>query len=120
MMRNTVGLRRGGPGRRPGVPNKATRELRTFLQDVVYEAMDHSEFRSQLVNRIRSLSIDPRLLQLVLAYAFGKPAARVDLDVHQVTLEQIIVGRVPHDDDRPTRADGRPTARAVITAENGR
>jgi hypothetical protein len=100
-MRDISGLKRGGPGRPPGVPNKATRELRAFLQGVVQEAISDPECRKRLVERIRTLSIDTKLLQLVLVYGFGRPSSHMDVSVRQPTLEQLIAGTAL-DDDKST------------------
>ncbi len=35
MPRNTSGLRRGGPGRPPNIPNKATQELKDWAREML-------------------------------------------------------------------------------------
>ena len=75
--------------------------MRTFFQDVLEEALMDSACRERLVEQIKTLTIDPKLLQLVFAYAHGKPSAATtgDSAVRKVTLEQIIAGVVPPDID---------------------
>lgn len=89
-MRNTSGLRRGGsPGRTPGALNKSTVRLRTFLQQVLREALESPECRARLVKQIKTLSVDVKLLQTLLAYAHGKPVAVLEAEV-ELSLEAIL------------------------------
>jgi hypothetical protein len=99
-MRNTTGLRRGGPGRPPGAPNKAPAKFRALLQDIVEEAFSSPQARRHLVMQLRTLRINPKVLQLVLAYAYGKPPDTLDVTHRsEISLAEIITGRIPEDED---------------------
>ena len=94
-MPNTSGLRRGGsPGRPRGVPNRATKEARAFLQSVLSEAFADPQFRENLVRAITQLQLDSKVLRLVFEYAIGRPALNVDMTLRGATLEQIVAGTV--------------------------
>ena len=99
-MRNTGGLLRGGPGRPAGVPNRSSRKMKAFLDEVFDDVFAREAFKQRLVESIVNLTIDPKLLALLLSYYVGRPPQAVD-HIHggTVTLAQIIAGRVPKDDD---------------------
>ena len=80
-------------GRPPGSPNRATRELKRFLQSVFAEAFATPKFRADLLRKLLAFKLDPRLLRVLLAYAYGAPARQVSLE-HQghVTLAQLVSG----------------------------
>jgi hypothetical protein len=75
-MRNTSGLKRGGsPGRKPGVPNRATIEVkeaaRAFLAD--------PDGQARLLEQYRRGKLHPSVLALFYHYAFGKPKDELEL-----------------------------------------
>ena len=82
-------------GRPPGARNKATRQLKAFLQSVFEEAwFTNAEGRAALVAGIRDLTLEPRTLMVLMHYAFDMPSRAVDVH-HQgtvVSLAQIISG----------------------------
>lgn len=74
MPRNTSGLRRGGPGRPKGVPNKATIEQKKFLQEI----LDSEEYRESFKKRV--VDGDPGLEQMMHHYVLGKPKDTLALE----------------------------------------
>ena len=99
-MRNLDGLRRGGPGRRPGTLNRSTAHVKAFLGRVFDEAFASPEMHERLVKQIVSLEIDPKLLGLLLAYYAGRPAVALDHRIEgTLTLAELIVGATPPADD---------------------
>ena len=87
------GLWRGGsPGRPPGVPNRATQEVRPFCQRPVADP----EYRAAFEQRWRSGTLPPAMEALIWAYAIGKPGEYLDLkdgltklgDHSRLTVEQ--------------------------------
>ena len=101
-MKDTSGLWRGGSRGRPvGSLNKKTRALQVFLQDVLAEAFADPACRQRLLEQITSWSLDPKLLQLVLAYAHGRPGvvAEQAATARMVSLESIIAGTARDEDD---------------------
>ena len=51
MARNTAGLKRGGsPGRRKGVPNKATKEVKELAQQLELDPEYQAKLRQRLLN----------------------------------------------------------------------
>ncbi len=75
MRRNTGGLQRGGPGRRRGVPNRATVEAKEFCRRL----MNDSAYLARFERAWRARKLPPRLEELVWSYAFGKPTQSVEL-----------------------------------------
>ena len=67
---------------------------------VFAEAFNNPAFRQRLLTSIVELSIDAKLLTVLLAHYAGSPSKQVDHN-HRgtVTLEQLITGTVPDDDD---------------------
>jgi hypothetical protein len=89
-------------GRQAGTPNKATQKLKTFLDEVFEAAFTNEGFKAELLVQITTLTIDGRLLQLLLQYWAGFPAKQIDhTHTGKLTLEQLVAG-VAVDDD----ADG--------------
>lgn len=76
-MKNTKGLLRGGPGRKPGIPNKATRDIKAFCQKL----FERPVFRKNLLKQWDELTLDPAYRQLLTHYGFGKPATAIDLNL---------------------------------------
>jgi hypothetical protein len=61
----------GGPGRKPGVPNKATIAGRAFCQEIV----DSPKYRALLKQKAEAGVLSDSLQQMIWAYAIGRPAA---------------------------------------------
>lgn len=73
MPRNTSGLRRGGPGRPKGVPNKANREIK----DLARKLLEDDEYQRSLAERLkdgRAQTVEA----LLYHYAYGKPKETVE------------------------------------------
>jgi hypothetical protein len=68
MARNTSGLKRGGPGRPKGAPNRATRDIREFSR----ETLERPEYIHSLRQRIDEGKA-PHMETLLAHYAYGKP-----------------------------------------------
>lgn len=72
--RNTSGLKRGGPGRPKGVPNKITSEIREACQKL----FDAAYFATAKA-RLDSGKVAPAVECKWLAYAFGEPKQVIDM-----------------------------------------
>jgi hypothetical protein len=83
-------------GRVAGTPNKATRELKAFLDDVFTSAFADPGFRAELLLQITTLKLDPTLLRTLLAYWAGQPPKAVEhKHTGKLTLEQLVAGVTP-------------------------
>lgn len=78
-------------GRRKGTPNKATRDIQEFLTPIFDTAFRDKRFAKRLLDEIVFLRIDTKLLGLLLAYRFGKPPQKVELEASQ-SLAELIAG----------------------------
>jgi hypothetical protein len=95
-----VGRKTGG--RTAGTPNKATLKVKTFLEDVFTQAFENPEFKQRLVKQIVELTVDPKLLQTLLAYYAGKPVqAHEHSGELDVNLARLIAGPLPHEQTEP-------------------
>ena len=102
-------------GRPPGSPNKATRELKAFLHSVFSDVFSRPAFKAELTRKLLAFELDPRTLQVLLAYAYGAPPRQVTLE-HQshVTLAQLVSGSaldVVEDDEDDEPEDDRDEPR---------
>lgn len=81
MPRDTSGLKRGGPGRVPGVPNRVTSEIRDASKKLVEDAKYVTGLKKRLV-----AGKAPHMETLLFHYAYGKPK---DVTEHEgeVTLK---------------------------------
>lgn len=75
MPKNTSGLKKGGPGRPKGIPNKATREIKDFA----IEFLSSPEYVQSATRRVLS-GRAPHLETLWYHYGYGKPKDTVQLD----------------------------------------
>ena len=98
MPRNISGLRRGGPGRPKGVPNKATIEQKEFLRSV----LESEEYRASL--RRRLIRGEPGLEQMAHHYLMGKPKDTLTLE-HAPPL--LVVDALTSEDIEAVRASRR-------------
>lgn len=73
-MRNTTGLKRGGPGRKPGVPNKTTLEIKERLAQLFDDA-----YFTRLCERAKKGKLAPAVECKLLAYRYGEPKQTVDV-----------------------------------------
>jgi hypothetical protein len=76
-VRNTTGLRRGGPGRPKGVPNKATVEVKAWAQSVV----EDPQVQATTLDLARRGKLDSSLFRELLHYAYGKPKESMSVDL---------------------------------------
>lgn len=76
MKRNTKGLRRGGPGRKKGVPNKVTAEAKKACNELV----DDPRYRKKLLADLRKRKLHPGVEQMLWYYAKGKPKETVKVE----------------------------------------
>lgn len=67
--KSLANLRRGGPGRKPGIANGATRDVQAFAESVVTDP----KVRAKVLSQARAGKLHPSILQLLYHYAFGKP-----------------------------------------------
>ena len=93
-MRNVSGLWRGGPGRRLGVPNRASVEVRAFCQRLVADP----EYRVNLEQRWRAGELPPALEAMIWSYAVGKPPQALDVALRGPSLASIIAGTAIDDE----------------------
>lgn len=63
-----------GPGRKKGVPNKATAEVRAVCASIV----DDPEYRTTLLTRARAGTLPPAVECMLWHYAKGKPKDHVE------------------------------------------
>lgn len=82
MPRNTSGLRRGGPGRPKGVPNKATRDV----QEAARAFLNNPKGLAALQQQYEEGKLPPAVWQLYMHYAYGKPKDTIALEA-PVALE---------------------------------
>ena len=76
-----------GPGRRRGVPNKATTAAREACAAIV----DSPAYRRNLFERATAGKLAPAVEAMLWHYAHGKPKEHVDLEVNLYQrLEQVI------------------------------
>lgn len=75
MPRNTSGLNRGGPGRKPGIPNKATQEIKEVARRLL-EDPDYVQNLKRRLQRGDAGQVEP----LLYHYAYGKPKETVALE----------------------------------------
>jgi hypothetical protein len=73
--RDTSGLKRGGPGRPKGTPNKATVEAKLACSELV----DDPAYRAKLRKRLLAGKLPPLLESMLWYYAKGKPKETVDM-----------------------------------------
>ena len=86
-------------GRAKGTPNKAGQRVKEFFGSIFEEAFENPDYRQRLLNQVVAGTIDPKLLQTMLAYYAGRPAQAID-HTHSgtVTLARLIAGPLPSDD----------------------
>ncbi len=68
------GLRRGGPGRRAGVPNAATTEIKQAARAIV----EDPAYKASLIQRV-TRGKAPHMETLLFHYAYGKPVEQLEV-----------------------------------------
>lgn len=76
MAHNISGLKRGGPGRPKGVPNKITVEAKAVAEALV----DDPIHREKLAVDVQARKVAPVIEQMLWAYAFGKSKDVIEFD----------------------------------------
>lgn len=86
MPKNTSGLLKGGPGRKPGIPNKATVEAKEACAKLV----DDPAYRAKLRERLLRGKLAPAVETMLWHYAHGKPKETVSLE-GQVSVDHTVI-----------------------------
>ncbi len=73
-----AGGRRDGAGRKPGVPNRSTPEVRDLL-DAVFAKVDPVKKLVDLLNKPLDVGTEARVLLRLLEYRYGQPQQHVEL-----------------------------------------
>jgi hypothetical protein len=113
-VRNTSGLRHGGPGRKRGVPNKAT----TAVRELTRSLLDSPEYRHRLQHRLNTGKIAPAMEVLLWHYAFGKPKELVSAENGQEPVRFTL--QIPHPSGQiqPSIAEtSRPSVSREVTQD---
>ena len=77
MPRNISGLRRGGPGRPKGLPNRATVEIKDWARSI----LEDPAVRGRTLALAQEGRLAPAVLIELLHYAYGKPKETTDVNV---------------------------------------
>ena len=89
MAHDITGLKRGGPGRPKGVPNKVTVEAKAAAEALV----DDPIYREQLTLDLQARKLAPAVEVMLWHYAKGKPKDVIEFDgrvnVHDQKLERM-------------------------------
>jgi hypothetical protein len=75
MPKNTAGLKRGGPGRKPGVPNKVTREVRDLAEALI----SNDAYLATLRRKLLAGKCNPQIEAMLWHYRYGKPKDTVEI-----------------------------------------
>jgi hypothetical protein len=86
--RNTSGLKRGGPGRPKGKPNKATEEVKALAASFV----DDPDYRKKLLGDWKKRKVHPSIEAMIWHYAKGKP--KDSLEITGDSMRPLIIDRV--------------------------
>ena len=86
MPRNISGLRRGGPGRPKGLPNRATVEIKDWARSILEDQV----VRSRTLSLAREGRLAPGVLVELLHYAYGKPKETTDVNVQVSRMIRIL------------------------------
>jgi hypothetical protein len=68
-VRNTTGLKRGGPGRPKGIPNRATVQVKDFCSGIV----DDPVYQQAVRERALKGELAPAIEAMLWHYRWGKP-----------------------------------------------
>lgn len=74
-MKNTSGLKRGGPGRPPGSENRTTKEARELAARMI----EDPKYLTSLRKRLLGGRLAPAVETLLWFYAKGKPVERHEI-----------------------------------------
>ena len=72
------GGKREGAGRKPGIPNKSTYELRELL-DAVFAKVNPVEKLISLLDKPMDVGTEARVLLRLLEYRYGQPKQQIEL-----------------------------------------
>jgi len=86
MPRNISGLRRGGPGRPKGLPNRATVEIKDWARSI----LEDPAVRGRTLALAREGRLAPAVLIELLHYAYGKPKETTDVHVQVSRMIRIL------------------------------
>jgi hypothetical protein len=86
--RNTSGLRRGGPGRPKGVPNRATLEAKAVCNALV----DDPDYQKRLKVRLIAGKLAPAVECMIWHYAKTKPTDKLDILTQE--MRPLIIDKV--------------------------
>ena len=89
MARNISGLRRGGPGRPKGVPNRATVEAKEFCASII----DDPEYQQALRRRALKGELPPVIEVMIWHYAKGRPKESVAVSDDEAVIARLLEGR---------------------------
>ena len=87
-VRNTSGLKRGGPGRPKGRKDDKTLEAEAFSRSILSDDL----YRADLLSRAQTGRLAPATETMLWAYGWGKPKERVELTGENSGPLQVLFG----------------------------